>query len=252
MPRDLPRAERAGYTERGRRRGAAGARSASGGRTFLLFTTLRALRAAASGCATRFAREGLRLSGAGAGRAARSTELLERFRDAGNAVLRAAAQSFWEGVDVPRRRAVAGGDRQAAVRRRPTIRCWRRASQRLEAEGGNAFMRLLQCRRRRSALKQGAGRLIRDETDRGVLVICDPRLIDKPYGRRIWQSLPPMRRTRAARRRDSRSCQLDGLTRTSTRALRRPCTPATVVAVGKFLLRARARVVASCVRPSLS
>jgi ATP-dependent DNA helicase DinG len=46
------------------------------------------------------------------------------------------------------------------------------------------------------ALKQGAGRLIRSETDHGVLMICDTRLIDKPYGRRIWQSLPPMRRSR--------------------------------------------------------
>ena len=45
-------------------------------------------------------------------------------------------------------------------------------------------------------LKQGAGRLIRDETDRGVLMICDPRLISKGYGKRIWQSLPPMKRTR--------------------------------------------------------
>ena len=45
-------------------------------------------------------------------------------------------------------------------------------------------------------LKQGAGRLIRDETDRGVLMICDMRLTDKPYGRRIWQALPPMKRTR--------------------------------------------------------
>ncbi|MDR3220901.1 MAG: hypothetical protein LBU46_02680, partial [Candidatus Accumulibacter sp.] len=46
-------------------------------------------------------------------------------------------------------------------------------------------------------VKQGAGRLIRDETDRGVLMICDPRLVEKPYCRRIWRSLPPMRRTRA-------------------------------------------------------
>ena len=46
------------------------------------------------------------------------------------------------------------------------------------------------------SLKQGAGRLIRTETDRGVLMLCDPRLIDKPYGRRIWQSLPAMKRTR--------------------------------------------------------
>jgi ATP-dependent DNA helicase DinG len=45
-------------------------------------------------------------------------------------------------------------------------------------------------------LKQGAGRLIRDERDRGVLMICDPRLVEKHYGRRIWQSLPPMKRTR--------------------------------------------------------
>jgi ATP-dependent DNA helicase DinG len=45
-------------------------------------------------------------------------------------------------------------------------------------------------------LKQGAGRLIRDESDRGVLMICDPRLISKPYGKRIWQSLPPFKRTR--------------------------------------------------------
>ena len=44
---------------------------------------------------------------------------------------------------------------------------------------------------------QEAQRLIRDEADRGVLMICDTRLVDKPYGKRIWQSLPPMRRTRA-------------------------------------------------------
>ena len=45
-------------------------------------------------------------------------------------------------------------------------------------------------------MKQGAGRLIRDEKDRGVLMICDPRLTGKPYGKAIWRSLPPMRRTR--------------------------------------------------------
>ena len=45
-------------------------------------------------------------------------------------------------------------------------------------------------------LKQGAGRLIRDEADRGVLMICDPRLTTKGYGKQIWQSLPPMKRTR--------------------------------------------------------
>ena len=54
----------------------------------------------------------------------------------------------------------------------------------------------ISCRAPSSRLKQGAGRLIRDETDRGVLMICDPRLFSKTYGRRILQSLPPMRRTR--------------------------------------------------------
>ena len=45
-------------------------------------------------------------------------------------------------------------------------------------------------------VKQGAGRLIRTESDRGILMICDPRMLDKPYGRHVWRSLPPMRRTR--------------------------------------------------------
>ena len=49
------------------------------------------------------------------------------------------------------------------------------------------------------ALKQGAGRLIRDESDRGVLMICDPRMLTKPYGRKVWQSLPPMQRTKELR-----------------------------------------------------
>ncbi|HEX4869161.1 MAG TPA: helicase C-terminal domain-containing protein, partial [Moraxellaceae bacterium] len=47
------------------------------------------------------------------------------------------------------------------------------------------------------AMKQGAGRLIRDEADTGVLMICDPRLVGRPYGQLFLRSLPPMRRTRA-------------------------------------------------------
>jgi ATP-dependent DNA helicase DinG len=66
----------------------------------------------------------------------------------------------------------------------------------INAEGRNAFMEY-QLPEAVITLKQGAGRLIRDETDRGVLMICDTRLVDRPYGKRIWQSLPPMRRTRA-------------------------------------------------------
>jgi len=66
---------------------------------------------------------------------------------------------------------------------------------RLKADGRNPFMEW-QLPQAAISLKQGAGRLIRTETDRGVLMICDPRLVDKPYGRKIWQALPPMRRTR--------------------------------------------------------
>jgi ATP-dependent DNA helicase DinG len=65
----------------------------------------------------------------------------------------------------------------------------------LEREGRNPFLDY-QLPRAVISLKQGAGRLIRDETDRGVLVICDPRLFSKPYGRRILASLPPMKLAR--------------------------------------------------------
>ena len=67
--------------------------------------------------------------------------------------------------------------------------------EKINAEGRNAFMDW-QLPQAAISLKQGAGRLIRTESDRGVLMLCDPRLVDKPYGRRIWQSLPPMKRTR--------------------------------------------------------
>jgi ATP-dependent DNA helicase DinG len=66
----------------------------------------------------------------------------------------------------------------------------------INREGRNAFMEI-QLPEAVITLKQGAGRLIRDETDRGVLMICDPRLYTKSYGRRILASLPPMRRSRS-------------------------------------------------------
>jgi ATP-dependent DNA helicase DinG len=64
------------------------------------------------------------------------------------------------------------------------------------AEGRNAFIEH-QLPRAVISLKQGAGRLIRDDADRGVLMICDTRLVNRPYGSRIWKSLPPMTRTRS-------------------------------------------------------
>ena len=65
----------------------------------------------------------------------------------------------------------------------------------LEKKGLNPFF-VHQLPRTVINMKQGAGRLIRTEQDRGVLCICDPRMIDKPYGKRVWRSLPPMRRSR--------------------------------------------------------
>ena len=118
---------------------------------------------------------------------------MTRFRNLGNAVL-LGSQSFWEGVDVR-------GDALSLViidklpfapPDDPVLAA--RIAQ-LNQQGRNAFMEY-QLPRAIITLKQGAGRLIRDETDRGVLMICDPRIISKPYGRRIWQSLPPMKRTR--------------------------------------------------------
>jgi ATP-dependent DNA helicase DinG len=165
---------------------------ASGGRAFLLFTTLRALTAARERLATLFEREGLRypllVQGEGS-----KTDLLLRFRALGNAVLLGSA-SFWEGVDVP-------GDALSVVVidklpfAPPDDPLLAARLAKLAADGGNAFMEW-QLPQAAISLKQGAGRLIRTETDRGVLMLCDPRLVDKPYGRRIWQSLPPMKRTR--------------------------------------------------------
>jgi ATP-dependent DNA helicase DinG len=165
---------------------------ASGGRAFLLFTTLRALNAARERLAGLFEREGLRypvlVQGDGS-----KTDLLLRFRALGDAVLLGSA-SFWEGVDVP-------GDALSVVVidklpfAPPDDPLLAARLAKLTAGGGNAFMEW-QLPQAAISLKQGAGRLIRTETDRGVLMLCDPRLVDKPYGKRIWQSLPPMKRTR--------------------------------------------------------
>ena len=166
--------------------------AASGGRAFLLFTTLRALAQARERLAAAFARDGHAFPLLVQGEGSRS-ELLVRFRELGNAVLLGSA-SFWEGVDVP-------GDALSLVVidklpfAPPDDPLLAARLDRLRADGGNPFMGW-QLPQAAIALKQGAGRLIRTETDRGVLAICDPRLTDKPYGRRIWQSLPPMRRTR--------------------------------------------------------
>jgi ATP-dependent DNA helicase DinG len=104
------------------------------------------------------------------------------------------SQSFWEGVDV-RGEALSLViiDKLPFAPPDDPVLAARIAE--LNKQGRNAFMEF-QLPRTIINLKQGAGRLIRDEKDRGVLMICDPRLISKHYGKRIWQSLPPFRRTR--------------------------------------------------------
>jgi len=127
------------------------------------------------------------------GQATRS-ELLERHRAAGNAVL-VASQSFWEGVDV------RGDALQLVIIDKlpfapPDDPVLSARIEHMKREGRNAFMDY-QLPHAVISMKQGAGRLIRDELDHGVLMVCDPRLIDKHYGKTIWRSLPPMRRTRS-------------------------------------------------------
>ena len=122
------------------------------------------------------------------------TELLQRFRQAGNAVLLGTG-SFWEGVDI-RGEALSLVIIDKIPFAAPEDPVLAARLESLEQQGKNPFM-VHQLPRAVISLKQGAGRLIRDEGDRGVLMICDRRLLDKPYGRRIWMSLPPMRRSRS-------------------------------------------------------
>lgn len=160
---------------------------AARGRTFFLFTSHRALREAAS-----LLRERIDYPLLVQGEAGRR-QLLDEFRDKGNAVL-LGTSSFWEGIDV-RGEALScviidklpfasPGDPVAAAR-----------IERIREEGGNPF-RDFQLPQAVLALRQGAGRLIRDPRDYGLLVLADPRLLDKGYGKLFLQSLPGMTKTR--------------------------------------------------------
>jgi ATP-dependent DNA helicase DinG len=165
---------------------------AAGGRTFFLCTTNRAVKHVAERLRKEFDDRGLEYPLFVQGERGR-TELLDSFRSAGNAVL-VGSQSFWEGVDVR-------GDALSLVIidklpfAPPDDPVLAARIDVMEKQGMNGFMHHT-LPEAIINLKQGAGRLIRDETDRGVLMICDPRLISKSYGKRVWQSLPPFKRTR--------------------------------------------------------
>ena len=165
-----------------------------GGRTMVLTTTLRALRSIGDALAERFpVSSGIEVLVQGA---LPKRVLMDRFR-AGNAggqrgCVLVASASFWEGVDMP------GDALQLVIIDKlpfpppgdPLVeaRC-----RRIESEGRSAFADY-SVPEAAVALKQGAGRLIRRETDTGLLVICDTRLTQMGYGRRLLAALPPMRR----------------------------------------------------------
>ncbi len=165
---------------------------ASGGRAFVLSTSLRAMREIHALLKEDFSENGIESPLLLQGESSR-TELLDRFRKLGNAVL-VGSQSFWEGVDV-RGEALSVVIIDKLPFAPPDDPVLSARVDKLNAEGKNAFMEY-QLPYSVITLKQGAGRLIRDENDRGVLMICDPRLISKSYGKKIWQSLPPFKRTR--------------------------------------------------------
>ncbi len=167
---------------------------ASGGRAFMLFTSLRAMREGHELLKDAFAQRGLDYPLLMQGEGSR-TELLERFRRIGNAVL-VGSQSFWEGVDV-RGEALSLVVIDKLPFAPPDDPLLAARIERINRDGRNAFVEF-QLPQAVITLKQGAGRLIRDETDRGVLMICDPRLFSKGYGRRILRSLPSMKGTREA------------------------------------------------------
>jgi ATP-dependent DNA helicase DinG len=163
---------------------------ALGGRSFVLTTTLRSLQAVGAQLRADFDAAGdaieVLVQGQGSKR-----QLMQRFLDAPHAVL-VGSQSFWEGVDV------AGEALQCVVIDKlpfppPNDPLVEARVQRLESEGRNAFAEYFVAEAA-VALKQGAGRLIRSESDRGLLVVCDPRMATMGYGRRLFAALPPMTR----------------------------------------------------------
>jgi ATP-dependent DNA helicase DinG len=163
--------------------------AALGGRTFVLTTTLRALPVLA-------ATMRIELDAADAGHIeilVQGTQpkraLLQRFV-ANRASVLVGSQTFWEGIDV------AGDALQCVLIDKlpfppPNDPLVEARVKRLQAQGRNAFNECFVADAAVS-LKQGAGRLIRSETDRGLLVVCDPRMARMPYGARLRAALPPM------------------------------------------------------------
>ena len=186
LPERLPEPSAPNYTEQVLE-AALPVITASRGRAFLLFTSHRALKLAAEWLQGKIPYP-LLVQGT-----APRAELLDRFRELGNAVL-LGTSSFWEGVDV-RGEALSCVVIDKLPFASPDDPVLQARATAMEEAGQNPF-RHHQLPVAVIALKQGAGRLIRDVGDRGVLMLCDPRLLSKPYGKIFLASLPAMRRTR--------------------------------------------------------
>jgi len=185
MPDDMPEPNERCYTDAV----VACARevlAASKGRAFLLFTSHSALQAAAAQL-----EDSIDYPVLVQGSAPRQ-DLLERFRHLGNAVL-LGTSSFWEGVDV-RGEALSCVIIDKLPFGSPGDPVLQARIEALRNQGLNPFMEH-QLPSAVISLKQGIGRLIRDRNDRGVLVLCDPRLRTKSYGKIFLKSLPAMPRT---------------------------------------------------------
>jgi ATP-dependent DNA helicase DinG len=193
VPRQLPRPNDPGHSEAVAKL-AQGAARRIGGRTMVLTTTLRALRAIGEQLQARFEGSGeieVLVQGQWPKR-----RLIERFREGASAgrpgCILVASASFWEGVDVP------GDALQLVIIDKlpfppPGDPLVEARGQRLESQGRSPFNDYF-VPEAAVALKQGAGRLIRRESDQGLLVVCDTRLVQMGYGRRLLAALPPMRR----------------------------------------------------------
>ena len=161
---------------------------ALGGRTFVLTTTLRALQAIGEHLRAEFEAHGDSIQVLTQGQIPKR-QLMQQFMAQPRSVL-VGSQSFWEGIDVP------GDALQCVLIDKlpfppPSDPLVEARVKRLEAQGRNAFADYFVAEAAVS-LKQGAGRLIRSETDRGLLVVCDPRMAGMNYGKRLREALPPM------------------------------------------------------------
>lgn len=160
---------------------------ALGGRTFVLTTTLRAMKVVAEALTTELKTLGSSVEVLIQGSAAKR-RLLDRFKEGGCVLV--GSQSFWEGIDVP------GDALQCVVIDKlpfppPNDPLVDARVKQLKSQGRDAFTEYFVAEAA-IALKQGAGRLIRTETDRGLLVLCDARLLQARYGQRLLKALPPM------------------------------------------------------------